>query len=111
MNKKIKIVLGFDFGTKRIGVAIGQTVTKNARLLVTLTVKDGEPNWPALAKLINKWHPDDLVVGIPLNMDGTEQALTLKAKHFITQLKSHFATPIFTIDERLTTKDARERLF
>ena len=106
-----KILLAFDFGTKRIGVAIGQTITQSARPLDTVQAKDGEPNWSAIEKVIKKWLPDALVVGIPLNMDGTEQAITHVAREFAEALREHFAIPVHEIDERLTTKAAREMLF
>lgn len=106
-----RILLGFDFGMKRIGVAIGQTITQTARPLDTIQARDGVPNWNAIAKLIKKWLPDALVVGIPLNMDGTEQPISQHARHFAEALRQQFALPVHEIDERLTTKDARERLF
>jgi len=110
-NKTPRILIGFDFGMKRIGVAIGQTVTKTARPLDTIHAKAGEPNWHAITKLINKWLPDALVVGIPLNMDGTDQPISLLARQFAHALHERFHLPVDEIDERLTTKDAREKLF
>lgn len=106
-----KIVLAFDFGTKRIGVAVGQTITQTARPLDTIQAKEGEPNWSAVEKVVKKWLPDALVVGIPLNMDGTEQPITHVAREFAEALREHFEIPVHEIDERLTTKDAREQLF
>jgi len=106
-----EILLGFDFGMKRIGVAVGQTVTRTARPLGVIPAKAGEPQWEPLDKMIKTWQPDALIVGIPLNMDGTEQALTVAAKKFADLLKKRFELPIYGIDERLTTKDAREQLF
>lgn len=106
-----KIVLAFDFGTKRIGVAVGQTVTQSARPLETIAAKEGEPQWAAIDKLIKKWLPDALIVGIPLNMDGTEQRITATARQFVAQLATRYQLPIYEMDERLTTKDAREQLF
>ncbi len=107
----LEVLLGFDFGTKRIGVAVGQTVTQAARPLATLNAKEGVPQWNELTKIMNTWHPDALVVGVPLNMDGTEQALTQLARNFMTQLAERYQLPVYGIDERLSTKDARERLF
>jgi putative holliday junction resolvase len=107
----IKILIAFDFGKKRIGTAVGQTVTATARPLTTLQAKDGVPDWQQVAALIKKWRPDALVVGIPLNMDGTDQPLTLDARAFAKALKDQYNLPIFEMDERLTTKDAREQLF
>lgn len=106
-----KILLGFDFGMKRIGVAVGQTITKTARPLDTIEAKNGIPNWKAIAKLIQKWQPDALVVGIPLNMDGTPQTISQHAQHFATHLREQYQLPVYEMDERLTTKDAREKLF
>ena len=110
-NQTQKIVLGFDFGMKRIGVAVGQTITKSARPLTTLKANQGIPQWEVLNKLIKTWQPDALVVGIPLNMDGTEQPLTQAATAFSNELKQRYEVPVYGMDERLSTKDARERLF
>jgi len=110
MNE-IKILLGFDFGMKRIGVAVGQTITKSATPLETLQAKNGIPNWILMDKLVKKWVPDAFVVGIPLNMDGTEQPLTQQARQFANSLQTRFDLPIYEMDERLTTKDAKESLF
>lgn len=105
------VLLGFDFGLKRIGVAVGQTVTQTARPLTTLTAIQGEPQWNKLDNLIKTWQPDGFVLGIPLNMDGTEQPLSHTARHFGQQLQERFKLPVYEIDERLSTKDARARVF
>ncbi|MBX3708404.1 MAG: Holliday junction resolvase RuvX [Gammaproteobacteria bacterium] len=110
-DKTPRILIGFDFGMKRIGVAIGQTITQTARPLDTIQAKEGIPNWSAITKLIHKWLPDALVIGIPLNMNGTEQPITQYARQFANSLKERFQLPVYEIDERLTTKDAREQLF
>lgn len=110
-TKQSSILLGFDFGTKRIGVAIGQLVTKMARPLLTLHAKEGEPHWDKVTHLIKQWKPDAFVVGIPLNMDGTEQRLTHLARAFAQSLKIRYELPVYEVDERLTTVDAREQLF
>lgn len=106
-----KILLGFDFGTKRIGVAIGQTITQSARPLDTVQAKDGVPNWHAIDNLVKKWLPEAFVVGIPLNMDGTDQPMSQKAREFARGLHERYQLPVHEMDERLTTKDAREQLF
>ncbi len=105
------ILLGFDFGMKRIGVAVGQTITKTARPLDTLKAIDGKPALNNLKKIIQQWRPTALVVGIPLNMDGTEQKVTLAAREFAEFLRQQFNLPVHEMDERLSTKDARERIF
>lgn len=109
--EQFKILLAFDFGKKRIGVAVGQTITQSARPLTTLAAKDGKVNWQDVTPLINKWRPDALIVGVPLNMDGTEQPISADARAFANALKAQYNLPVFEMDERLTTKDARERLF
>ena len=111
MKNEIKILIGFDFGLKRIGVAIGQVITKTARPLTTLAAKDGIPDWNLLAQLIAKWAPNALVVGIPLNMDSSDQAISQHARQFAQSLCQRYQLPVFEVDERLTTKDAKERLF
>jgi putative Holliday junction resolvase len=106
-----RTVLGFDFGKKYIGVAVGQELTGSASPLGSVKAKDGIPNEQELTKFINEWQPDFLVVGLPLNMDGTEQQLTRDAKKFGNRLSNKFAIKVEFQDERLTTADAKERLF
>lgn len=106
-----QIFIAFDFGMKRIGVAIGQTVTKTARPLTTLAAIAGVPDWKAIEKIFSKWQPNAVIVGIPFNMDGSEQNTTQLARLFARQLKEHFHLDVHEMDERLTTKTARERLF
>lgn len=108
---EIKTVLGFDFGSKYIGIALGQTSPLIAQPLTSLNAKNGEPPWEEIAKLLKIWSPDALVVGIPLNMNGTEQPITQLARVFLTELEKRFHLPVFAIDERLTTVEARARLF
>src|SRR3990167_9749211 len=112
MNKfTYKVLLGFDFGMKRIGIAVGQTVTKTARPLTTINATEGVPQWTILDKIIRTWQPDACIIGIPLNMDGTEQPITQIARQFAQQLHERYQLPIHEMDERLSTKDARERVF
>lgn len=106
-----QILLGFDFGTKRIGVAMGQTLTHTAQALLTLPATAGKPNWDQLARLIEEWRPDGLVVGIPLNMDGTSQPLTELAQTFLNELATRFKLPVYSMDERLSTIAARDKVF
>ncbi len=104
-------VLGFDFGTHSIGVAVGQTVTGTASPLAALKAKDGQPNWEIVEKLMKEWQPEFLVVGLPLNMDGTEQPLTDLARKFANRLHGRFGIQVILQDERLTTVAAKETLF
>jgi putative holliday junction resolvase len=108
---EIKTVVGFDFGSKYIGVAVGQTSPCLAQPLTSLTVKKGDLPWQQIEHLIQIWSPDALVVGIPLNMDGSEQPITNLAREFLMELKNRFQLPVFPVDERLTTVEARSRLF
>ncbi|MDR3478175.1 MAG: Holliday junction resolvase RuvX [Gammaproteobacteria bacterium] len=111
MKNPPEILLGFDFGMKRIGVAVGQTVTKTARPLGVVKATLGIPQWDTLKKFIHDWRPDALVVGVPLNMDGTEQPLTQAARQFSNALAERFQLPVFGIDERLTSVEAKDRIF
>src|SRR6185437_5451854 len=102
-HKPDKIVLGFDFGMKYIGVAVGQSITYSASPLTTLLAKDGIPAWQEVEQLLEKWRPQDLIVGVPLNMDGTQQLLTFCARRFIKRLHARFKLPVYEVDERLTS--------
>lgn len=104
-------VLGFDFGMKRIGVAVGQTLTRTANPLTTISAKDGIPNWEQLDQLIEKWHPQILIVGKPLNMDGTIQPLTQAAMRFAKRLQARYHLPVYEVDERLSTVAAKTAVF
>ncbi|MDT0583219.1 MULTISPECIES: Holliday junction resolvase RuvX [Alteromonadaceae] len=104
-------ILAFDFGTKSIGVAIGQSITGTAAPLSALKANDGIPNWEAIEKLIEQWQPNGLLVGLPLNMDGTEQEITQRAKKFANRLHGRYGLNVVTHDERLSTVDAKARLF
>jgi putative holliday junction resolvase len=103
--------LGFDFGTKRIGVAVGQSITKTATPLAPLVVIHHIVPWREIHDLVQKWRPTALIVGIPLNMDGSKQPITLAALNFAEMLYEKTHIPIYSIDERLTTKEAKEQIF
>ena len=104
-------ILGFDFGTKSIGIAVGQTITQSATPLTSLKARHGQPNWDQLATIFNEWQPKLCVVGLPLNMDGTEQLVTQQARKFAQRLHGRFGVTIALQDERLTTTEAKARLF
>lgn len=105
------IVLGFDYGKKYIGVATGQRVTMTARPLTTVLNISGKPNWQKISELIDEWQPMALVVGTPLNMDGSEQSITKYAREFAASLKKKNSLPVYEVDERLSTVEARQALF
>jgi len=104
-------ILAFDFGTNSIGCAVGQSITGTAQGLPAFKAQDGIPNWDSIAKVIADWQPDLLVVGLPLNMDGTEQPLTQRARKFANRLHGRFNLPVELHDERLTTVEARAEIF
>ena len=103
------IIIGFDFGLRHIGVAIGQSVTQTATPLATLTARDGVPNWIEIAEILQKWQPNHLVVGIPLHLDGTTQPITFCAKRFMNKLRARFKINIHAVDERLSSWEAKTR--
>ncbi|WNN43642.1 MULTISPECIES: Holliday junction resolvase RuvX [Winslowiella] len=104
-------LLSFDFGTKSIGVAVGQQLTGTARPLTAIKAQDGIPDWNLIERLLKEWQPDRLVVGLPLNMDGTEQPLTARARKFANRLHGRFGIQVELHDERLSTVEARADLF
>lgn len=104
-------LLSFDFGTKSIGVAIGQQLTGTARPLAALKANDGVPDWNKIEALLKEWQPDRVVVGLPLNMDGSEQPLTARARKFANRLHGRLGVQVDLHDERLSTVEARAELF
>ncbi len=104
-------LMGFDFGTRSIGIATGQEVTGTASPLTSVKANDGIPDWAQIEKILKEWQPDLLIVGLPLNMDGTEQEMTQRAKKFGQRLHGRFGFQVEFKDERLTTTDAKARLF
>lgn len=105
------IVMGIDYGRSSIGVAIGNTTAKTADPLQAVRIKKGTPNWDSFNQLIQEWQPEALVVGLPLNMDGSEQKLTRQVIDFCHQLAKRYKLPVHQMDERLTTQAAKEQLF
>ena len=97
--------LAFDFGTRRIGVAVGNSLLRNARPLRTL-VGDDAARFAAIAALVREWQPDALVVGVPRHPDGTPHDQTERARRFARQLHGRFALPVHEVDERYTTVEA-----
>ncbi len=108
---KLEIVLGFDFGLRYIGVALGQVKTRTAQALTTVLARQGTPDWQQIDALFKLWQPDALVLGIPVNMDDSEQVITRAAKQFSMQLTQRLNRPIYWVDERLSTVEASARLF
>ncbi|MXP56690.1 Holliday junction resolvase RuvX [Pantoea sp. Mhis] len=106
-----KVLLSFDFGTHSIGIAIGQKLTGTAHALTTIKAQKGIPNWNQIESVIKEWLPNYIVVGLPLNMDGSEQQLTCKVYEFANSLFKRFKIPVALQDERLSTVEAKSLLF
>ncbi|MBD9426345.1 Holliday junction resolvase RuvX [Pseudomonas sp. PDM15] len=107
MSVTPRLLLGFDYGTKQIGVAVGQAITGQARELCVLKAQNGVPDWQKVEALIKEWQPDAIVVGLPLNMDGTKSEMSERAEKFARRLNGRFNLPVHTHDERLTTFEAK----
>ena len=103
-------MLAFDFGTRQIGVASGQKLLKTANPLTILRAKDGIPNWSELKKLIDDWMPDQILVGLPLNMNGSESQFCLRARKFGKRLHGKYGVEVAMVDERLSTFTAKNQL-
>jgi len=102
-----KTLLAFDYGTRNIGVALGQTLTASARELKGLKARDGVPEWSEIDKLLKEWQPDLLLVGLPLNMDDSESELSVRARKFANRLHGRFGLPVELVDERLSSFEAK----
>ena len=100
--------LAFDFGTRSIGLAFGQSLTGSARELAPLPAKDGKPEWDRVQQLIDEWKPKVLLVGLPLNMDGSESEFGARARKFGQRLHGRSGLPVEYVDERLSTRAAKE---
>lgn len=102
------IVLGFDFGTRRIGVALGNSVTRSARPLAVIECAEPE-RWRELAALIEHWQPQQLVVGVPRHPDGAAHELTARCERFARQLEGRFHLPVARVDERYSSAVLAQR--
>jgi|TARA_B110000483_G_scaffold241813_1_gene325812 putative Holliday junction resolvase len=100
--------LAFDYGTQRIGVAFGQSLTGTARAIKVIKARDGVPNWRDIESLITEWNPDIFVVGLPFNLDGSESKFSVRATKFGNRLHGRFGKPCYGMDERLSSKEAVE---
>ena len=105
-----RVVMAFDFGLKNIGIAIGQEITKTASTFYSINAEDGQPNWPELDKIINEWNPNLFVVGDPFNMDGSRSKIQDLSDRFSKSLNKRYDINIEKTDERLSSREAKERL-
>lgn len=103
-------VLAFDFGTRRIGVAVGEMMLGQARPLTTIAAEANDARFAAIGRLIAEWQPARLVVGLPLSLDGSEHDMTARCRRFAHQLEGRFRLPVALVDERLSSAAADEAL-
>ena len=103
-------VLAFDFGEKRIGVAVGEALLRQSHPLTVIHAQANAERFAAIAALIAEWQPALLLVGLPLSLDGNPHGMTARCTRFANQLKGRFGLPVTFADERLTSLDAQERL-
>ena len=104
-----RTVLSFDYGLRRIGVAVGNTLTGTAEALATVAAHDGEPDWPAIADLFAAWRPAAIVVGVPYNA-GRGAGLAQAALRFADQLGARYGIEVHRVDELLTSREAEDDL-
>lgn len=109
-SQAIGTILAFDFGEKRIGVAVGDTLVGIAHPLQTIAAESNDVRFGVIAALIAEWKPAQLVVGLPTYLDGTEHALTLLCKKFARRLEGRFNLPVALVDERLSSAEASQSL-
>jgi putative Holliday junction resolvase len=102
-----RTVLGFDFGTYKIGIAVGQEITGNANALTTITAVQNKPDWNKISKIISEWQPALLIVGLPLDEDGSSQDMTQRARRFGNQLRGRYNLKTIWIDERFSSLAAK----
>ena len=101
-------VIGFDFGLKHLGIAVGQTVTGTASGLSTLKARNGKPNWSEIDELLVQYRPIAIVVGLPLNMDGSDSHISQRASTFAERIARHTHLPTYLADERLSSWAAKD---
>ncbi len=103
-------IMAFDFGTQKMGIAVGNSLIENSNPLPLFAMKDGIPNWDELLKIVKTWQPHLFLVGLPLNMDDSESELSLRARKFARRLRHQTNIETWMVDERLSTREARETL-
>ena len=104
------VVISFDFGLKRTGVAVGNTITGSATPECTLQSKDDQPDWDGISKLFKEWQPKQIVVGMPTELDGSESPLKPKIERFCNQIQGRYNIAVDTENEQFTSIEAAQRL-
>ena len=110
MSNPALTILCFDYGRRRIGVAVGQTISRTATPLDSLAVHQRRPDWGAISALIDRWRPDLIVLGKPHHMDGSTHPLTPEIEKFANKLRGRYGVDVVLVDERLSSIEARRRL-
>ena len=105
-----RTVLSFDFGMRRIGVAVGNTLTGTAEVLATIAARNGEPDWRSIDRCVAEWHPAAIVAGVPYNMSGRDGRLATAALRFADELGQRYGIEVHRVDERLTSREAEDDL-
>lgn len=100
--------MAFDFGLRQIGVAVGNCELRSTQPLAIIRARDGVPDWSTLEQVVKEWQPDLLVVGDPLNMDGSDSELCRRARKFANRLHGRLGLPVELVDERLTSFEAKQ---
>ena len=108
MSRPVRTVLAFDFGLRQIGVAVGNCLLETTQPLTVLSAREGIPDWQALSDLVNEWQPDLLVIGDPINMDGSVSEVGERAARFARRLHGRTGLPFEMCDERLSSFEAKQ---
>jgi putative Holliday junction resolvase len=108
-NSRPETIVAFDFGLRRIGVAVGQGVTASASPVAAVRNSDAGPDWRAIATIVSEWHPSRLIVGMPLHEDGAPSEMSGRVERFVGELK-RFDLPVQLVDERYSSLEAAEML-
>lgn len=105
-----RTVLSFDYGLRRIGVAVGNTLTGTAEGLATVAAQDGLPDWRAVDQLVADWRPQEFVVGVPYNRQGEDAGIAAAALRFAGELQDRYRIGVHRVDERLSSREAEDEL-
>ena len=109
LNPAPTTVVGFDYGARRIGVAVGNAISRSARALEVLANAERGPDWPRLDSLLREWRPDALLVGLPLTVNDAEQQASRAARNFAAELEARYRLPVVFVDERHSSREAAQR--
>lgn len=105
-----RVILAFDFGRRRIGIACGDTVSRTAAPLEAVPADSAGPRWERIGDLLREWRPAQAVVGLPYNVDGSDSTMTSAAREFAAQLENRYRLPVALVDERYSSREAEARL-